>query len=90
MQYFMAYNHHIYKAKICGLELFIRMQYFMAYNHHIYKPKIGVLELCKFYSQLQNTCNRAHRRLFLCILVQRAWCNFQRTWKQTARKKKFK
>ena len=36
----------------------------MAYNHHIYKPKIGGLELCKFYSQLQNTCNRAHRRLF--------------------------
>ena len=28
----MAYNHHIYKPKICG----IRMQYFMAYNHHIY------------------------------------------------------
>ena len=35
----MAYNHHIYKPKICGLELFIRMQYFMAYNHFIYKPK---------------------------------------------------
>ena len=45
MQYFMAYNHHIYKPKICGLELFIRMQYFMAYNHHIYKPKICGLEL---------------------------------------------
>ena len=45
MQYFMSYNHHIYKPKILGLELFIRMQYFMAYNHLIYKPKICGLEL---------------------------------------------
>ena len=41
----MAYNHLIYKPKICGLELFIRMQYFMTYNYHIYKPKICGLEL---------------------------------------------
>ena len=27
----MAYNHRIYKSKIGGLELSIRMQYFMAY-----------------------------------------------------------